>query len=37
MTIEQKQKEIIDEFADIDDWLDRYAQIIDLGIFSAGR
>jgi len=31
MTIEQKQQEIIDEFADIDDWLDRYAQIIDLG------
>ncbi len=31
MTIEEKQQEIIDEFADIDDWLDRYAQIIDLG------
>lgn len=31
MTIEQKQQEIIDEFVDIDDWLDRYAQIIDLG------
>ena len=31
MTIEQKQQEIIEEFSDIDDWLDRYAQIIDLG------
>ena len=31
MTIEEKQREIADEFADIDDWLDRYAQIIDLG------
>lgn len=31
MTIEEKQREIIDEFVDIDDWLDRYAQIIDLG------
>lgn len=31
MTIEEKQHEIIEEFADIEDWLDRYAQIIDLG------
>ena len=31
MTINEKQQEIIDEFADIEDWLDRYAQIIDLG------
>ena len=31
MTIEQTQQEIIDEFADIADWLDRYAQIIDMG------
>lgn len=31
MSIEDKQQEIIEEFADIDDWLDRYAQIIDLG------
>ncbi len=31
MTIEDKQREIVDEFADIEDWLDRYAQIIDLG------
>lgn len=30
-SIEEKQKEITDEFADIEDWLDRYAQIIDLG------
>lgn len=31
MTIEDKQAEITEQFADIDDWLDRYAQIIDLG------
>lgn len=31
MTINERQQEIIDEFADIEDWLDRYAQIIDLG------
>ncbi|MDO4319595.1 MAG: SufE family protein [Bacteroidales bacterium] len=31
MTIEEKQREITDEFADIDEWLDRYAMIIDLG------
>jgi len=31
MTIEDKQKEIVEEFSDIEDWLDRYAQIIDLG------
>lgn len=31
MTIDQKQQEVIDEFADIDDWMDRYAYIIDLG------
>ena len=31
MNIEDKQKEIIDEFSDIDDWMDRYSYIIDLG------
>lgn len=31
MTINSTQDEIIDEFADIDDWMDRYAYIIDLG------
>ncbi|MDE5811406.1 MAG: SufE family protein [Muribaculaceae bacterium] len=31
MTIDQRQQEIIDEFADIDDWMDRYGYIIDLG------
>ncbi len=31
MTINDKQQEIIDEFQDIDDWMDRYAYIIDLG------
>lgn len=31
MTIEESQQEIIEEFTDIEDWLDRYAQIIDMG------
>lgn len=31
MTINQIQDEIIDEFSDIEDWMDRYAYIIDLG------
>lgn len=31
MTIEERQNKIIEEFADIDEWLDRYAMIIDLG------
>ena len=31
MTIEDKQKEMIDEFVDIEDWMDRYGYIIDLG------
>ncbi len=31
MTIQQRQQELIDEFSDIDDWMDRYAYIIDMG------
>jgi len=31
MTIEQRQQEIVAEFADIEDWMDRYGYIIDLG------
>ncbi len=31
MTINQIQDEIIEEFSDIEDWMDRYAYIIDLG------
>ncbi len=31
MTIQETENEIIDEFADIDDWMDRYAMIIDMG------
>lgn len=31
MTINQKQDEIIAEMSDIDDWMDRYSYIIDLG------
>lgn len=31
MTIEQKQQEIIDEFAIYDDWMEKYEYIIELG------
>lgn len=31
MTIEKSQQELIEQFADIDDWMDRYACIIDMG------
>ena len=31
MTINEKQDEIIAEMSDLDDWMDRYAYIIDLG------
>ena len=31
MTIYESQQEIIDEFSDVEDWMDRYAMIIDLG------
>ncbi len=31
MTINETQQEIIDEFSEVDDWMDRYAMIIDLG------
>ena len=31
MTIQQRQQELIDEFADIDDWMDSYGYIIDMG------
>ncbi len=31
MTINEIQDEIIEEFSEIDDWMDRYAYIIDLG------
>ena len=31
MTIEEKQQEIIDEFAVFDDWMEKYEYIIDLG------
>lgn len=30
-TINQIQDEIIEEFSDFDDWMDRYSIIIDLG------
>lgn len=31
MTINEKQDEIVAEFADFDDWMDRYQLLIDLG------
>jgi len=31
MTINEIQDEIIEEFADFDDWMDRYQMLIDLG------
>lgn len=31
MTIEEKEQEIIDEFAIYDDWMDKYEYIIELG------
>lgn len=31
MTVNQIQDEIIEEFAELTDWMDRYAYIIDLG------
>jgi len=31
MTIEEQQQEIIEEFQDYDDWMDRYQLLIDLG------
>lgn len=30
-SIEETQQEIIDDFSAIDDWMDRYAMIIDMG------
>lgn len=31
MTINEKQDEVIEEFAAFDDWMDKYALLIDLG------
>lgn len=31
MTIDQNQDRIIEEFSEIEDWMDRYSYIIDLG------
>ncbi len=31
MTIDERQEEIIEEFQDLDDWMDRYQLLIDLG------
>ena len=31
MTIEEIEKEIVDEFAVFDDWMDKYAYLIEIG------
>ena len=31
MTIEEKQNQVIEEFTDLEDWMDRYGYIIELG------
>lgn len=31
MTIEESQQEIIEEFSEMDDWMDRYQLLIDIG------
>ena len=31
MTINEIQDEVVDEFADLDDWMDKYQMLIDLG------
>ncbi len=31
MTIDELQEEVIEEFSDFDDWMDRYQMLIDLG------
>lgn len=31
MEIEETQKEIIEEFSELDDWMDRYQLLIDIG------
>lgn len=31
MTIEKIQEDIVEEFSEVEDWMDRYAMIIDLG------
>lgn len=31
MTIEQNQQAIVEEFSEVDDWMDRYGMIIDMG------
>ena len=36
MTIDEKQNEIIEEFEFLEDWLDKYQQIIDKGMSNPG-
>jgi cysteine desulfuration protein SufE len=31
MTIEEKQQDVIEQFGDMDDWMDKYGYIIELG------
>lgn len=37
MTIEEIEKEIVDEFAVFDDWMDKYAYLIEIGSGHAGH
>ena len=36
MSINEKQEEIISEFEFLEDWLDKYQQIIDKGMSGKG-
>ena len=36
-SIDEIQDEIIEEFSVFDDWMDKYALLIDLGIFSTQK
>ena len=36
MTIEEKEQEIIDEFSIYDDWMDKYAYLIEVSCRYAG-
>ncbi|MFA6719343.1 MAG: SufE family protein, partial [Prevotella sp.] len=31
MTIDELQKEVIEDFSGFDDWMDKYQMLIDLG------
>ena len=37
MTINEIQDEVIEEFAGLDDWMDRYQLLIDLGTYTCAQ